>query len=407
MFVSVGYGFKRAAPGPFSGGRRGGSGVGASAVSVRGMHRGEWLSHKARPQQLPPESVRRSLEMVQERRQPRSAKAPAPQGAVNRQEASAAPLEALDYATVPRYTSLEGNSSVLEIGSLRVFIDPVLVGPLVFFHPMVFKQRKPSMFVEPAPTPEQTRQRLERQFGPVGCVLLTQSLPDHAHPPTLDCIPRDTEIVAVESARPLLERMRFDRVDFLKEGEASWIYCGPPDQPESEWVEFWAVPGAVVGPPWQAPENGYVIRHWKQGEKRNQRTCLFRMLYEPHGYVNVDFAREVLADTADAAGRLTDVVLTPPLSVYVAGVYPLLSGARAAARLTQTLKPYTVIALRNWEGQQSGLLASLVSARGSLDEFHNAVTAAAARAQCNTRVLVPDAGKPYLLGGKENARDRP
>lgn len=278
------------------------------------------------------------------------------------------------YQREPRFTSLETNASILEVGTARIFIDPHLVGPLVFLDPRFFAQYKNKLHVPDTERVQEMRQRIREQFGRMTCIVLSQALADHAHEPTLRYLDRQTLIVAPHSARPLLDGLGFRNVRYLHPGEDCHVSCGPEDSSSEEYVEIRAVKGSVVGPPWQNPENGYIFRLYRPCEPSAGLRCVFRMFYEPHGNFDEAELRAALASSRDADGRLVDVVLAPPVRVIFAGFYELLRGAPSASELVRILRPRMVIPIRNWEGRQSGFLSMLLRGNGSLADFREKIT---------------------------------
>jgi hypothetical protein len=302
------------------------------------------------------------------------------------------------YRQVPHFTSLETNASILELGSARIFIDPHLVGPLVFVDPRFFAQYKTKLHLPDTKQVQEMRQRIRERFGPITCVVLSQALADHTHEPTLRYLDRQTPIVAPYSARAILSSIGFKNVCFLHPGETFRLECGPEPSVRDEYVEIRAVKGSVVGPPWQDPENGYIFRTYRQSDRASEACCIFRMFYEPHGNFEEAEVRQALASTSDTDGRLIDVVLTPPVRVLFAGLYELLRGAPSAVELVRMLRPQMVIPIRNWEGQQSGLLSMLLRGTGSLEDFRERVSKAAKEIGIPMDIVrVGEAGESFPL----------
>jgi len=302
------------------------------------------------------------------------------------------------YRQEPRFTALETNASILEVGTARIFIDPHLVGPLVFFDPRFFAQYKTKLHISDTRQVSEMRKRIREQFGPISLVVLSQALADHAHEPSLRYLDRELPVVAPNSARPLLTKLGFENVQYLRPGNSFRMDCGSERSTSDEYVDIQAVKGSVVGPPWQEPENGYIFRLYRVLAPNEVHVCVFRMFYEPHGNFDASALRTALASTQDPDGRLVDVVLTPPIRVLFAGVYELLRGAPSAVELVQLLRPQMVIPIRNWEGHQSGLLSGLLRGTGSLQEFRESVAQIARRLQLDTQLVrIGEPGEAFTL----------
>ncbi|CAE7940331.1 unnamed protein product, partial [Symbiodinium necroappetens] len=119
-----------------------------------------------------------------------------------------------------------------EIGEQRLLIDPLLVGSLVFFgQRWAFRGRSRA---EAVPKPEDVAESFD-------AIVLTQGLDDHTHRPTLEQVDRRMPIIANPSAASVVRAMGFQDVSVLR-----------PDESLSRGsLRLTAVPGSVVGPPWQ------------------------------------------------------------------------------------------------------------------------------------------------------------
>ena len=85
-------------------------------------------------------------------------------------------------------TYFGANGWLLELGGLRVLVDPWLTGPLRFPPgAWFFEGQLPAT----QPVPEQ-----------LDLLLLTQGLDDHAHPETLQLLPRSLPVVGSVSKKP-------------------------------------------------------------------------------------------------------------------------------------------------------------------------------------------------------------
>lgn len=253
-----------------------------------------------------------------------------------------------------RYTSLEGNGFKLGLNAAVVLVDPVLVGPLTFGPPAfawVYSSSRLSGEQDPGVV-----------ASDASFVLLTQGLPDHAHAPTLRLLPKALPVVCAPSAEALVRGLGFRDVRVVRPGGAPLSLCG---------VSVAATRGALVGPPWQERENGYVLR----GDAGGPAVYL-----EPHADCD-------LASVAAAAPNGVDAVVTPTASVLLAG-YPLVSGGpRAARELVRLLRPACVVSLRNDQSWQQGALVALLRTSGCVDDVRAAL--ATDLSLPSTRVIEP------------------
>ena len=102
-------------------------------------------------------------------------------------------------------TYFGSNSWLLEINGLRVLVDPWLVDALVFPPgAWLLKGELP----QPWPIPEQ-----------LDLLLLTQGLADHAHPATLQQLPKTLPVVASPAAAKVVKSLGFSQVTCLSPGE--------------------------------------------------------------------------------------------------------------------------------------------------------------------------------------------
>ena len=195
-------------------------------------------------------------------------------------------------------------------------------------------------------------------------IVLTQSLPDHAHPPTLReiaSIKPDIPIVASPAAASFAETFGFEQ-----------IFSVPPNQrislsePSASLI---ATEGALVGPPWSTRENGFVIEI--SGK---------RVFYEPHA--------DSRSASLSTVGKV-DAMITPLKKVTLGG-FPLVFGHEPLSRLVQLLDPERVIALVNSDVESQGLISSLISSSGSSEVFQQAVRSV--KQSCEVRV--PAVGTP-------------
>ena len=106
-------------------------------------------------------------------------------------------------------TYLGANGWLLEFDRLRVLVDPWLRGSLSF---------PPGEWLLKGDLP-QSRSVPEG----LDLLLLTQGLADHAHPPTLEQLPRDLPVIGSQAAIGVVNKMGFERATVLRPGQR----CAP------------------------------------------------------------------------------------------------------------------------------------------------------------------------------------
>jgi L-ascorbate metabolism protein UlaG (beta-lactamase superfamily) len=204
---------------------------------------------------------------------------------------------------------------------LRVLLDPWLVGELRFLPGDWFFTGRQS---HPQPIPQA-----------IDLLLLSQGLPDHAHPPTLEQLPRTIPVVGSPSAAKLVRELGFSSVTALAPGQHTRV----------EELEIEATPGAPV----PQVENGYVLRH--PGGS---------LYIEPHGY---------LASASQLPSQILDAVITPvvDLGLPVAGAF--VRGSTVLPELVERFQPATVLAsTAGGDISFEGLLSRVLWQKGSPQE---------------------------------------
>ena len=116
-----------------------------------------------------------------------------------------------------------------------------------------------------------------------------------------------------------------------------------------------ATTGALLGPPWQAKENGYLIKP--------KSSSLPSLYCEPH----------CMYDSNELSRYKADYVITPIISQELPA-YTLVDGMEKALKLAETLSASSIIPMNNGGLVQSGLLSAIVGAKGSEEEFRNLMT---------------------------------
>ncbi len=97
------------------------------------------------------------------------------------------------------------NSWLIELDKTRILIDPWLNGNLIF-----------------PPGEWLIKGELEKEIDvPINLdfLLLTQGQPDHSHPPTLEKINKDIQVIASDAAAKIVSKIGFINIHKLKPGE--------------------------------------------------------------------------------------------------------------------------------------------------------------------------------------------
>lgn len=242
------------------------------------------------------------------------------------------------------YTSYEANSwkATFEQSGVTVLVDPWLIGDLTFLEQYwIYRGQKIKA------------QDLDVQAiaNSSDIILITQALEDHAHPPTLDVLPRDAAVVAEPGAAKKCRDLGYTNVTELCHGQTLDVAGGR--------LSLTATQGALVGPPWETRQLGIIFR-----ENCSDGLTVY---YEPH----CDFVGDSVSEQLQA-GEQIDVVITPVVNQQLGTEsvgYPLVCGDDNALGLVQLLNPKMVIPFSNAEMQASGPLSFLIKQKGSIDQF--------------------------------------
>lgn len=234
-----------------------------------------------------------------------------------------------------KLTYLEGNSWLWEVGGVRLLVDPILVGTLDFGIPWLYDAAKKFLKnFQLSDLPE------------VDCLLITQSLDDHCHLKTLKPLSAkfpNLRVVATNNARPKLDPL-FSKVTYLEPGQNTEI-----DGRNGSRVRIRATAGPVLGPPWQRPENGYMV------SSSEGRLTLY---YEPHCVYNEELLKDERAD----------IVITPVIKQLLPS-FTLVSGQEDAVKLAKLLRARFVVPMKNGDLDSKGLLAMIIKAEGTVESF--------------------------------------
>lgn len=246
--------------------------------------------------------------------------------------------------TVLRY--LEANSWELRLGDINIAIDPVF-DQLDFGVPALYRGNR--KYLDSAAELKSLAVRTDFVF-------ISQGFDDHAHKPTLKKL-----VVLNNSLRylcpPSAKKALVD--SGINEAMITTILPGQNfvfSKDETE-IEVVATTGALLGPPWQQKENGYIMRPTERSSKPFKS-----VYYEPH----------CMFDEAELSNYTADVVITPVVSVRIPN-YTILGGGPKALQLAELLKASYIVPMSNWDLEERGLLKRIVRLVGSEDSFKNLV----------------------------------
>ena len=186
------------------------------------------------------------------------------------------------------------NGWLLEFDDLRVLVDPWLRGSLSF---------PPGEWLLKGELP------CDRKIPEtLNLLLLTQGLADHAHPATLDLLPRDLPVIGSLAAAGVVKRLGFSNVTALKPGETT-VHQGLNVR-------------ASAGAPVPQVENGYLLEH-PAGS----------LYLEPHGFLDPKLE-----------ARKLDAVITPMVDLGLPLFGAFVKGCSVVPQLVERFQPSTVLA---------------------------------------------------------------
>ncbi|XP_078431633.1 metallo-hydrolase/oxidoreductase superfamily protein [Wolffia australiana] len=239
-----------------------------------------------------------------------------------------------------RLTYLEGNSWLWDVGGVRVLVDPILVGNLDFGIPWLYDAAKRFL-----------KKFQLKDLPELDCLLITQSLDDHCHIKTLKPLSEqrpDICVVATPNAESILSPL-FKNITYLEPGQKH-EFIGR----NGLKVSIEATSGPILGPPWQRPENGYIVR---SGES------VPSVYYEPH----------CVYDSPALQKGQADVVITPVVKQMLPS-FTLVSGQEDAVRLAKLLKAKFVVVMNNGDLDSKGILSALVKPEGTVQSFKDLIS---------------------------------
>lgn len=247
-------------------------------------------------------------------------------------------------------TWLDNNSWLIEIGGQRILLDPWLVGSLTFGNlDWLFKGSLPQDMPIPAN---------------IDLILLSQGLPDHAHPPTLQQLNRQIPVIGSPGAAKVAQELNYTSVSTLTPGETFNLH---------HQVEIQATPGSITGP--NSVENGYVLKELESG---------FTLYYEPHG----NHAPQIQQFAP------VDVVITPLVDMMLPVVGSIIKGNNTALEVVKCLQPQVILPTADRKDTlYEGLVFKLLKAVGSIEEFRQLL----AKNNLKTQVIEPIPGESLDL----------
>ncbi|MBW4515249.1 MAG: MBL fold metallo-hydrolase [Timaviella obliquedivisa GSE-PSE-MK23-08B] len=245
-------------------------------------------------------------------------------------------------------TWLDSNSWLIEMGGKRILLDPWLVGSLSFGNLTWLFEGKKNIA---RPIPQD-----------IDLILLSQGLPDHAHPPTLEKLDRAIPVVGSPGGAKVVEKMGYTQVTAIAHGETFTL---------ADQVQIRAFPGSPVGP--TLVENGYLLTDLAQNTK---------LYYEPHGYHS-----PTLKDVAPV-----DIVITPIIDLKLPLLGSVIKGSASAVEAAEWLRPQVMLpTAAGGDISFEGLLMSVLKAEGGADELRSLL----AQKQLSTQVLEPEAWQRF------------
>uniref|UniRef100_A0A7C8ZK60 Metallo-beta-lactamase domain-containing protein n=1 Tax=Opuntia streptacantha TaxID=393608 RepID=A0A7C8ZK60_OPUST len=255
-----------------------------------------------------------------------------------------------------KLTYLEGNSWLWEVGGVKLLVDPILVGTLDFGIPWLYDAAKKFL-----------KNFQLSDLPDVDGLLITQSLDDHCHLKTLKPLSAkfpNLRVVATPNARAKLDPF-FSTVTYLEPGQNTEI-----EGRNGSKVRIRATAGPVLGPPWQRPENGYII------SSAEGRLTLY---YEPHCVYNEELLK----------GERADIVITPVIKQLLPN-FTLVSGQEDAVKLAKLLRARFVVPMKNGDLDSKGLLAAIIKAEGTVESFKELLS----KELPDAKLLEPTPGVP-------------
>ncbi|XVF86050.1 hypothetical protein PTKIN_Ptkin17bG0169400 [Pterospermum kingtungense] len=161
-------------------------------------------------------------------------------------------------------------------------------------------------------------------------------------------------------------KLTYLEVTYLEPGQESEVEAGNGSK-----VRIQATAGPVLGPPWQRPENGYLIISPK-----------WTLYYEPHCVYNKNFLEKEHAD----------IVITPVIKQLLPN-FTLVSGQEDAVQLAKLLHAKFIVPMKNGDLDSKGILTSIIKSEGTVESFKELLSKELPDAQA----LEPTPGVPLRI----------
>ncbi len=233
------------------------------------------------------------------------------------------------------------NGWLIQLGEIRILIDPWLRGDLTFgIGEWLIKGELKRKLTLPKK---------------INLVLLTQGLADHTHLPSLALIDKETPIIASPKAAKNVSALNFNNIIIIRPKEVTEIYG----------IVIQATQGAKV----PNIENGYLIGH----------PC-GSLYIEPHGFLDESIKpREV------------DTLITPVVDLGLPMIGPFIKGKSILPKLIKTFSPKNILAsTTGGDIRFKGMLNKLIRQNGTPKEAHDLI-------RSNINLINPDPGVTYKL----------
>jgi L-ascorbate metabolism protein UlaG (beta-lactamase superfamily) len=241
----------------------------------------------------------------------------------------------------------------IESGGRKILIDPWLDTKMSLYgKSWLFEVRRSAIVGD-----------LSSILKDVDAIVISQSVDDRCHIPSLEQIPREIPIISTPTAVATIAKLGFPQIHSLPPGESIVI----PKGDGNTW-KITAVVGATVG---LTRENGYLIQD-------DERT----IYYEPH---IVD-----LPTIAKSVGK-PDIVIAPAIGQIFPLLGKVIMDSQDALAVIQTLQPsfYLPTAI-DPTLSASGILAKAITSQGSLPELQAAIDKSGSK----TKLIQPTLGEP-------------
>ena len=241
------------------------------------------------------------------------------------------------------------NGWLIELGDIRILVDPWLNGDLTF---------PPGDWLIKGELVKEVDAPKDINF-----ILLTQGQPDHTHPPTLEKIDKSIPVIASESATRVVRKIGFETIHTLK----------PQNTFKYRDLNIQATKGASV----PNTENGYII------DKNSDSIYI-----EPHGFLDKGIK-----------SRHIDVVITPVIDFGLPFAGKFIKGKTILPELLKLFNPTTVLAsTTGGDITFTGLINNLISVDGSFEDnslFNNIGTSFISPEPLKEYVFEKTANKKY------------